>query len=118
MRSWDIYSAPLAPKCRYTHVTLHHLMDTVDLKDAGVRTRASTGWLERWPRACSAVESVSVLMPGYRQILHEKYGRTNVHLRSHGVLTRRRSTRTLRGAAIPSTAFWRSESGELTNGSS
>jgi hypothetical protein len=33
--------------------------------------------------------SVSVLMPGYRKILHEKYGHDNVHVRSHGVLTRR-----------------------------
>jgi glycosyltransferase involved in cell wall biosynthesis len=75
---------------RYTHVTLHHLMDTVDLKDAGVRH-------ERVYRLAGAVttrilllsNSVSVLMPGYRNILHQKYGRDNVHLRSHGVLTRR-----------------------------
>jgi hypothetical protein len=33
--------------------------------------------------------SVSVLMPGYRKILHEKYGHDNVHVRSHGVLTGR-----------------------------
>jgi glycosyltransferase involved in cell wall biosynthesis len=74
---------------RYTHVTLHHLMDTVDLKDAGVR----------YPRAyrlAGAVatkmlllsNSVSVLMPGYRKILREKYGRDNIHLRSHGILSR------------------------------
>jgi len=75
---------------RYTHVTLHHLMDTVDLKDAGVRHA-------RLYRLAGSVatrmlllsNSVSVLMPGYRRILHEKYGRDNVHLRSHGVLTRR-----------------------------
>src|SRR6202035_3682044 len=75
---------------RYTHVTLHHLMDTVDLKDAGVRH-------PRIYRAAGALatrmlllsNSVSVLMPGYRTILHEKYGRDNVHVRSHGVLTRR-----------------------------
>ena len=75
---------------RYTHVTLHHLMDTVDLKDAGVQHA-------RIYRAAGAVatrmillaHSVSVLMPGYRQILHEKYGHDNVHVRSHGVLTRR-----------------------------
>ena len=73
----------------YTHVTLHHLMDTVDLKDAGVRHR-------RTYRLAGAVatrllllsNSVSVLMPGYRKILHEKYGRDNVHLRSHGILSR------------------------------
>jgi len=75
---------------RYTHVTLHHLMDTVDLKDAGVRHARlyrTAGALAT--RMLLLSNSVSVLMPGYRQILHDKYGRTNVHLRSHGVLTRR-----------------------------
>ena len=53
---------------RYTHVTLHHLMDTVDLTDAGVQH-------PRIYRAAGAVatrmlllsNSVSVLMPGYRK---------------------------------------------------
>ena len=75
---------------RYTHVTLHHLMDTVELKDAGVRH-------ERLYRFAGAVatrmlllsNSVSVLMPGYRKILNDKYGRDNVHLRAHGLLARR-----------------------------
>lgn len=75
---------------RYTHVTLHHLMDTVELKDVGVRH-------ERLYRFAGAVatrmlllsNSVSVLMPGYRKILNDKYGRDNVHLRAHGILTRR-----------------------------
>ena len=75
---------------RYTHVTLHHLMDTVDLKDVGVKH-------ETLYRAAGAVatrmlllaNSVSVLMPGYRKILNDKYGRDNVHLRSHGILARR-----------------------------
>ena len=75
---------------RYTHVTLHHLMDTVELKDAGVRH-------ERIYRLAGAVatrmlllsNSVSVLMPGYRKILNDKYGRDNVHLRAHGLLARR-----------------------------
>src|SRR5215469_13869135 len=75
---------PLAVRLggRYTHVTLHHLMDTVELKDAGVRH-------ESLYRAAGAVatrmlllsNSVSVLMPGYRKILNDKYGRDNVHLR-------------------------------------
>jgi glycosyltransferase involved in cell wall biosynthesis len=75
---------------RYTHVTLHHLMDTVDLKDAGVRhprTYRFAGAVAT--RMLLLSNSVSVLMPGYRKILHEKYGRENVHVRSHGVLTRR-----------------------------
>jgi glycosyltransferase involved in cell wall biosynthesis len=75
---------------RYTHVTLHHLMDTVELKDVGVRH-------ERLYRFAGAVatrmlllsNSVSVLMPGYRKILNDKYGRDNVHLRAHGILARR-----------------------------
>jgi glycosyltransferase involved in cell wall biosynthesis len=74
---------------RYTHVTLHHLMDTVDLKDAGVRhahTYRLAGAVAT--RMLLLSNSVSVLMPGYRQILHEKYGHDNVHLRSHGILAR------------------------------
>src|SRR6516162_7774635 len=75
---------------RYTHVTLHHLMDTVDLKDIGVRH-------ERLYRAAGAVatrmlllsNSVSVLMPAYRLILSDKYGGDNVHVRAHGILARR-----------------------------
>src|ERR1700686_1943372 len=74
----------------YTHVTLHHLMDTVNLKDAGVRharTYRMAGAVAT--RMLLLSNSVSVLMPGYRTILHEKYGCDNVHVRSHGVLTRR-----------------------------
>jgi glycosyltransferase involved in cell wall biosynthesis len=73
----------------YTHVTLHHLMDTVNLQDAGVRyarTYRLAGALAT--RMLLLSNSVSVLVPGYRKILHEKYGRDNVHLRSHGILSR------------------------------
>jgi glycosyltransferase involved in cell wall biosynthesis len=72
---------------RYTHVTLHHLMDTVDLQDLGIR-------FPRAYRLAGAVatrmlllsNSVSVLMPRYRKILFEKYGSDNVHVRAHGIL--------------------------------
>jgi len=75
---------------RYTHVTLHHLMDTVDLRDLGIR-------FPRAYRLAGAVatrmlllsNSVSVLMPRYRKILFEKYGSDNVHVRAHGILTHR-----------------------------
>jgi glycosyltransferase involved in cell wall biosynthesis len=75
---------------RYTHVTLHHLMDTVALGDAGVRheglyRRAGT----IATRMLLLSNSVSVLMPRYRKILNDKYGRDNVHLRTHGILARR-----------------------------
>src|SRR5579864_8782117 len=75
---------------RYTHVTLHHLIDTVELKDAGVRHEG----LYRFAGAVATrmlllSNSVSVLMPGYRKILKDKYGGDNVHVRSHGILARR-----------------------------
>lgn len=75
---------------RYTHVTLHHLMDTVELKDVGIRHES----VYRFAGAIATrmillSNSVSVLMPGYRKILNDKYGRDNVHLRAHGILTRR-----------------------------
>src|SRR5579864_7794651 len=75
---------------RYTHVTLHHLIDTVELKDAGVRHEG----LYRFAGAVATrmlllSNSVSVLMPGYRKILNDKYGGDNVHVRSHGILARR-----------------------------
>jgi glycosyltransferase involved in cell wall biosynthesis len=75
---------------RYTHVTLHHLMDTVELKDVGVRHEAIyrlAGTLAT--RMLLLSNSVSVLMPGYRKILNDKYGRDNVQLRAHGILARR-----------------------------
>jgi glycosyltransferase involved in cell wall biosynthesis len=70
----------------YTHVTLHHLMEAVDLEDAGVR-------FPRFYRMAGAVatrmlllsNSVSVLMPAYRNILQERYGGDNVHFRMHGI---------------------------------
>jgi glycosyltransferase involved in cell wall biosynthesis len=75
---------------RYTHVTLHHLMDTVELKDAGIRHEGMyriAGAMAT--RMLLLSNSVSVLMPGYRKILNDKYGKDNVHLRAHGILARR-----------------------------
>jgi glycosyltransferase involved in cell wall biosynthesis len=73
---------------RYTHVTLHHLMDTVDLEDAGIRHKRAyrlAGTIAT--KMLLASNSVSVLMPGYRKILNQKYGHDNIHVRSHGILT-------------------------------
>ena len=75
---------------RYTHVTLHHLMDTVNLKDAGVRFASTYRLAGKFAtRMLLLSNSVSVLMPGYRRLLNDKYGGDNVHVRSHGILTRR-----------------------------
>ena len=41
---------------RYTHVTLHHLMDTVDLKDAGVRHARVYRWPEQRDENTALVE--------------------------------------------------------------
>ncbi len=75
---------------RYTHVTLHHLMDNIDLKDAGVRFpllyraagRAAT-------RMLLMANSISVLLPAYRRTLIDKYRGENVHFRAHGILSAR-----------------------------
>jgi len=72
----------------YTHVTLHHLMDTIDLNDAGVR----------YPRLYQFAgtvatklllksNSLSVLVSAHRKVLQEKYGSRNVHFRAHGIFT-------------------------------
>lgn len=71
----------------YTYVTLHHLMDTADLEDAGIRFARMyrmVGVLAT--RMLLLSNSVSVLMPGYREILFDKYSCDNVQVRSHGVL--------------------------------
>lgn len=73
----------------YTHVTLHHLMDFIDLEGAGVRFplfyRAAGNIATKM---LLLANSVSVLMPAYRTTLQQKYGRGNVQFRSHGILAR------------------------------
>jgi glycosyltransferase involved in cell wall biosynthesis len=74
----------------YTHVTLHHLMDNIDLKDAGVRFPK----IYRLAGSCATrmllmANSISVLLPAYRRTLMEKYRGDNVHFRAHGILSGR-----------------------------
>jgi len=74
----------------YTHVTLHHLMEHIDLHDAGVRNKmvfkiaghAAT-------RMLLMANSVSVLLPAYRRTLIDKYRSDNIHFRAHGILSAR-----------------------------
>jgi len=74
----------------YTHVTLHHLMDNVDLAHAQVR-------MQKLYRAAGNVatrvllmaNSISVLLPAYRRTLMQKYRGDNVHWRAHGILSAR-----------------------------
>jgi glycosyltransferase involved in cell wall biosynthesis len=74
----------------YTHVTLHHLMDNVDLQHAGIRYPRSyraAGYLAT--RALLMANSISVLLPAYRRTLMQKYNGDNVHFRAHGILSAR-----------------------------
>jgi glycosyltransferase involved in cell wall biosynthesis len=71
----------------YTHVTLHHLMDNIELSDANIRFRAlykAGGYAAT--RMLLLANSVSVLLPAYRRTLIEKYRGRNVHWRAHGIL--------------------------------
>lgn len=82
-------SVPLLSRLNgsYTHVTLHHLMDNINLKDSGVRfpslyrIAGSTA-----TRMLLMANSISVLLPAYRRTLIDKYRGGNVHFRAHGIL--------------------------------
>src|SRR5262245_9667051 len=83
---------PLATRMAgyYTHVTLHHLMDHIDLNDSGVRNKAlfrMAGYAAT--RMILTANSVSVLLPAYRRTLIDKYRGENIHFRSHGILAAR-----------------------------
>jgi glycosyltransferase involved in cell wall biosynthesis len=72
----------------YTHVTLHQLLETVNLTDAGVKTpllyrlagRVATHLL-------LSANSLSVLLPAYRRTLQDKYRRGIVKVRRHGIFS-------------------------------
>ena len=71
----------------YTHVTLHHLMDHIDLEDAGVRHKGLFRLAgHAATRMILMANSVSVLLPAYRRTLIEKYRGENIHFRAHGIL--------------------------------
>jgi glycosyltransferase involved in cell wall biosynthesis len=74
----------------YTHVTLHQLMETVNLNDAGVRfpfLYRAGGFLAT--HLMLFANSVSVMLPAYRSVLVEKYGRGAVYVRRHGIFSAR-----------------------------
>lgn len=71
----------------YTHVTLHHLMDNINLADSGIRfpgVYRAAGSIAT--RMLLMSNSISVLLPVYRRTLIEKYRGDNVHFRAHGIL--------------------------------
>ncbi len=74
----------------YTHVTLHQLVETVDLKDAGVKSKSlylTAGRIAT--HMLLSANSLSVLLPAYRKVLREKYRRGSVFVRPHGILSGR-----------------------------
>jgi glycosyltransferase involved in cell wall biosynthesis len=71
----------------YTHITLHHIIEALDLSKG-----------TRFPRLylfCGAIAtrlillsgSVTVLLPSYRKLLVENYRGQYVHLRKHGIFS-------------------------------
>jgi glycosyltransferase involved in cell wall biosynthesis len=74
----------------YTHITLHHLMDNINLADAGVRYPRIYRLAGNFAtRMLLHADSVSVLLPAYRRTLIEKYKGDDVHFRAHGILSAR-----------------------------
>ena len=74
----------------YTHITLHHLMDNINLEDANVRfPRLYRLAGNVATRLLLMANSVSVLLPAYRRTLIEKYRGENVHFRAHGIFSAR-----------------------------
>lgn len=74
----------------YTHVTLHQLMETVDLNDAGIRfplAYKAAGFAATQLLLFS--NSISVLLPAYRTLIRDKYRRGSVFVRKHGILSGR-----------------------------
>ncbi|MGC1871504.1 MAG: glycosyltransferase [Acidobacteriaceae bacterium] len=72
----------------YTHITLHQVIENVDLAAAGVRQeriyRMGTAVATR---ALLKAHSVSVLLSGYRRTLITKYSARNVLLGTHGIFS-------------------------------
>ncbi len=69
----------------YTHITLHHIIEHVDFAAAGVkRERLYQLGSDFATRALLKANSVSVLLPGYRRTLVNKYRAQNVLLGTHG----------------------------------
>src|SRR5260370_15459062 len=74
----------------YTHITLHHLMDNINLDDANVRLPRLYGLAGNVAtRLLLMANSVSVLLPAYRRTLIEKSRGENVHFRAQGIFSAR-----------------------------
>ena len=69
----------------FTHITLHHIIEHVDFAAAGVqRGRLLSMGTNAATKALLRANSVSVLLPSYRETLTAKYAANNVLLGTHG----------------------------------
>lgn len=71
----------------YTHITLHHVMEALDLSKG---TRFPQLYKLFGAIATKLIlfsGSVTVLLPSYRKVLLENYGGEYVHLRKHGIFS-------------------------------
>jgi glycosyltransferase involved in cell wall biosynthesis len=76
----------------YTHITLHHIIEHVDVASAGVRREKIVRLgSDIATRTLLKANSVSVLLSGYQRTLIEKYSAQNVLLGTHGTFARRPS---------------------------
>ncbi|HVU47111.1 MAG TPA: glycosyltransferase [Terracidiphilus sp.] len=69
----------------YTHITLHHIIEHVDVSAAKIRLKQlfRVG-SNLTTRVLLKADSVSVLLSGYHRTLRKKYGAQNVLLSTHG----------------------------------
>ncbi|MGH9524684.1 MAG: glycosyltransferase [Terriglobales bacterium] len=70
-----------------THVTLHHLMENVELRHADIRFPRLYLWGGSFiTRFLLHAHKVSVLTESYRRVLMERYKAPNINVRRHGIL--------------------------------
>lgn len=70
-----------------THVTLHHLMENVELRHADIRFPRLYLWGGSIvTRFILQAHKVSVLTESYRRVLMERYKAPNINVRRHGIL--------------------------------
>ena len=70
-----------------THVTLHHLMENVELRHADIRFPKLYLWAGSLAtRVLLKAHKVSVLLEMYRDALVKRYGAGNINVHRHGIL--------------------------------
>ena len=69
------------------HVTLHHLMENVELRHADIRFPRLYLWAGSMATRCLLLaHQVSVLTDSYRNVLTNRYKADNINVRRHGIL--------------------------------